>query len=78
MDQINFLFVVSLRMSSASTSSSSPPKWELLGAICLERTPIIVPPMTKIEQQMSEMIEKFDNMRSLKSNHELRQEEDKY
>jgi hypothetical protein len=34
--------------------------------------------MTEIEQQISEMIEKFDNMRSLKSNHELRHEEDKY
>ena len=35
-------------------------------------------PMTKIEQEMTEMIEKFDTMRSLKSSHELRHEEDKY
>jgi hypothetical protein len=65
-------------MSSASATSSSPPKWELRSAMCLERTPIILPPMTKIEQEMTEIIEKLDTARSLKSDHELRQDEDKY
>ena len=65
-------------MSSASTTGLPPPKWELLSAICLERTPIIMPLKTEIEQEMSEMIEKFDTIKSLKSDHELRQDEDKY
>jgi hypothetical protein len=34
--------------------------------------------MTKIEQEMTEIIEKLDTARSLKSDHELRQDEDKY
>ena len=70
---------VSSRMTTASTTTgSSSPKWKLLSAICLERVPIISPPMTNIEQEISQMFEKFDRIQSLKSDHELRQDEDKY
>lgn len=34
--------------------------------------------MTKIEVEMSEMFEKLDTMKSLKADHELRQDKDKY
>ena len=34
--------------------------------------------MTNIEQEISQMFEKFDRIQSLKSDHELRQDEDKY
>ncbi len=75
----HFNLAVSSRMINASsTTGSSSPKWKLLSAICLERTPIISPPMTKIEQEMSQMFEKLDRIKSLKSEHELRQDEDKY
>ena len=66
-----------LRMvASSATSTSTSPKWQLLGAICLERTPIITPPMTEIEQQVSQMLERNDVAKSLKSDHELKHEQD--
>lgn len=65
-------------MVTASSNTETSPKWQVLSAICLERTPIITPPMTKIEMEMSKRIEKLDIMKSLKSDHELRQEDDKY
>lgn len=34
--------------------------------------------MTKMETEMSQMIENLDTQKSLKSDHELRQEEDRY
>lgn len=65
-------------MVTSSSNTETSPKWELLSAVCLERTPIIIPPMTKIEMEMSQRIEELDTMKSLKSDHELRQEEDRY
>ncbi|KAI9560105.1 hypothetical protein GHT06_014115 [Daphnia sinensis] len=66
------------RMLYSSLSTTNPsPKWQLLSAICLERTPIIMPPMAKIEEEMAELFEKLDTMKSLKSDHELKQDEDK-
>ncbi|KAK4029656.1 39S ribosomal protein L46, mitochondrial [Daphnia magna] len=68
----------SSRMLYGSLSTTNPsPKWELLSAICLERTPIIMPPMAKIEEEMADMFQKLDTMKSLKSDHELKQDEDK-
>ena len=48
----------------------------MLGAVCLERLPLITPPMKPIEAEMAQLIEKLDMQKSLKSDHELRQEED--
>lgn len=60
-----------------SATSETTPKWQILGAVCLERTPVIAPPMKEIEKQVSEMFERNDISKSLKSDHELKQEEDK-
>lgn len=34
--------------------------------------------MAKIEEEMADMFQKLDTMKSLKSDHELKQDEDKY
>ncbi|XP_057365601.1 large ribosomal subunit protein mL46-like [Daphnia carinata] len=68
----------SSRMLYDTLSTTNPsPKWQLLSAVCLERTPIIMPPMAKIEEEMAEIFEKLDTTKSLKSDHELKQDEDK-
>lgn len=63
---------------SASVATPAAAQWDVIGAICLERKPLIAPPLTPIEQQMSDTIARLDYITSLKSNHELRQDEEKY
>ena len=53
-------------------------KWDLISAVCLERTPTITPLPTPIEKEMLNMLEKLELVNSLKSDHELWQEKDKY
>lgn len=62
---------------SASVATPAAAQWDVIGAICLERKPLIAPPLTPIEQQMSDTIARLDYITSLKSNHELRQDEEK-
>jgi len=52
-------------------------KWDLISAVCLERTPTITPLPTPIEKEMLNMLEKLELVNSLKSDHELWQEKDK-
>lgn len=53
-------------------------KWKIVTAVCLERLPVIAPPMKPIEKQMTELFHEMDVIKSLKSDHEIRQEEDRY
>merc|ERR1712071_657307 len=52
-------------------------KWDLISAVCLERTPTITPLPTPIEKEMLNMLEKLELVNSLKSDHELWQEKGK-
>ncbi|XP_045597710.1 large ribosomal subunit protein mL46 [Procambarus clarkii] len=58
------------------SQSNCAGKWQIMGAACIIRPPVICPPMKPIEQQYSEMLATVEKERSLKSDHELRREKD--
>lgn len=60
-----------------SVSSVAAGKWQIVGSACITRPPIVCPPMTPIEQQYSEMIASLEKENSLKSDHEIRIEQDR-
>jgi len=62
---------------SLISTRTEPKKWDLISAVCLERTPVITPPLTPIEKEMDQMLKKLERMNSLKSDHEIWQEKDK-
>lgn len=51
-------------------------RWQIVGATCITRPPVICPPMTPMEKEYSEMISKMEKENSLKNDHELRREQD--
>lgn len=56
--------------------NQSAEKWDLLGAICLERKPIIVPELNEKEQKFQEYLNQVEYEKSMKSHHEVRHEQD--
>jgi large subunit ribosomal protein L46 len=63
-----------------STTNSEPSfataKWDLLSAVCLERKPVITPQLTPLEIEMADIMARLEFVQSLKSDHEIRQEEE--
>ncbi|XP_011176131.2 39S ribosomal protein L46, mitochondrial [Solenopsis invicta] len=55
-------------------TATATKKWDLYSAVCLERHPVIVQPMEEIELKFHNMLRKIEYEKSLKSNHELRKE----
>ncbi|KAK2493476.1 hypothetical protein MC885_004122 [Smutsia gigantea] len=60
----------SLALAAASLSSGSP--WRLLGALCLQRPPLVSKPLTPLQEEMAALLEQIEIERSLYSDHELR------
>lgn len=62
------------------TDSTNTPKskWDLITAVCLERKPVIVPPMNEFEEKFHKYITRVEYERSLKSDHEMRHELEVY
>lgn len=72
------LFLASKIMRCCSTQTITALKrWKIVTAVCLERLPVVAPPMKPIETQMTELFHEMDVLKSLKADHELRQEEDR-
>ncbi|XP_006970102.1 large ribosomal subunit protein mL46 [Peromyscus maniculatus bairdii] len=59
-----------LSLEAAPSGSRSP--WRLLGALCLQRPPLITKPLTPLQKEMAELLQKVETERSLYSDHELR------
>ncbi|XP_047623457.1 39S ribosomal protein L46, mitochondrial isoform X4 [Phacochoerus africanus] len=59
-----------LALAVAPSSSSSP--WRLLGALCLQRPPLVTKPLTPLQQEMADLLQQIEIERSLYSDHELR------
>ena len=53
-------------------------RWDLLGAVCLERKPILSQKLVAMQQQYMEFIAQVEFENSMKSDHEVRHEEDLY
>ncbi|KAK7085096.1 39S ribosomal protein L46, mitochondrial [Halocaridina rubra] len=57
--------------------SESLEKWQITGAVCITRPPIICPPLTPLEEKFSEMISRLEKENSVQNDHELRIEQDR-
>ncbi|XP_055479229.1 39S ribosomal protein L46, mitochondrial [Psammomys obesus] len=59
-----------LSLEAAPSSSRSP--WRLLGALCLQRPPLITKPLTPLQEEMASLLQQIEVERSLYSDHEVR------
>lgn len=57
-------------------TSQQTSSWHIVGALCLERKPIVTQTMNKLEKEYWEMLKKIEVEESLLSDHELRHIED--
>ncbi|KAM6202933.1 large ribosomal subunit protein mL46 [Rhynchocyon petersi] len=64
------LSVRSLALEAAASSRGS--SWRLLGALCLQRPPIVSKPLTPLQEDMEALLKQIETERSLYSDHELR------
>ncbi|KAK3865481.1 hypothetical protein Pcinc_028912 [Petrolisthes cinctipes] len=62
---------------SINTNNNNSCRWQIVGAACVTRPPVVCPPMNPIEQQYSGMLATMEKELSLKSDHEIRVEKDK-
>ncbi|XP_025857041.2 large ribosomal subunit protein mL46 [Vulpes vulpes] len=60
----------SLSLAAAPSSSGSP--WRLLGALCLQRPPLVSKPLTPLQEEMGALFQQIEVERSRYSDHELR------
>ncbi|XP_003413836.1 large ribosomal subunit protein mL46 [Loxodonta africana] len=64
------LSIRSLTLAAAPSNSGSP--WRLLGALCLQRPPIISKPLNPLQEDMAALFKQIELERSLYSDHEVR------
>ncbi|XP_006867225.1 PREDICTED: 39S ribosomal protein L46, mitochondrial [Chrysochloris asiatica] len=64
------LSVRSLALEAAPAHSGSP--WRLLGALCLQRPPLVSKPLTPLQEDMAALLKQIEVEKSLYSDHELR------
>uniref|UniRef100_A0A8D2APW9 Mitochondrial ribosomal protein L46 n=1 Tax=Sciurus vulgaris TaxID=55149 RepID=A0A8D2APW9_SCIVU len=60
----------SLALEAAPSRSESP--WRLLGALCLQRPPLISKSLTPLQEEMAALLQQIEIENSLYSDHELR------
>ncbi|XP_039714253.1 large ribosomal subunit protein mL46 [Pteropus medius] len=60
----------SLTLAAKPSNSRSP--WRLLGAVCLQRPPLVSKPLTPLQKEMAALLQQIEIERSLYSDHELR------
>uniref|UniRef100_A0A8C2W6N2 Large ribosomal subunit protein mL46 n=1 Tax=Chinchilla lanigera TaxID=34839 RepID=A0A8C2W6N2_CHILA len=60
----------SLSLESAPCKNRSP--WRLLGALCLQRPPLISKPLTPLQEEMAAVLQQIEVEKSQYSDHELR------
>jgi large subunit ribosomal protein L46 len=59
-------------------STDSNKTWQLFSSVCIQRCPVITQNKTLIESEFTKVLAQIEYERSLKSDHELRHEEDVY
>ncbi|XP_003788703.1 39S ribosomal protein L46, mitochondrial [Otolemur garnettii] len=60
----------SLALAAAPSNKGSP--WRLLGAMCLQRPPLVSKPLTPLQEEMEALLKQIEIEKSLYSDHELR------
>ncbi|XP_049867925.1 39S ribosomal protein L46, mitochondrial [Pectinophora gossypiella] len=56
---------------------STKSQWDIVSGVCVERLPVVTPPLNEIQQKFKDMLFTMEIEKSLKSDHELRHEQDK-
>ncbi|KPJ11188.1 39S ribosomal protein L46, mitochondrial [Papilio machaon] len=56
---------------------STKPQWEIITGVCVERLPVVTPPLNDIQKKYKEFLWTIEVEKSLKSDHEIRHENDK-
>ncbi|KAL0831399.1 hypothetical protein ABMA28_002216 [Loxostege sticticalis] len=56
---------------------SSKPAWDIVTGVCIERLPVITPPLNEMQKKYKEMLYTIEVEKSLKSDHEVRHDNDK-
>lgn len=51
--------------------------WDVLASVCVERIPVVTPPLNDLQRRYAELLSQLEVEKSLKSDHEIRQENDK-
>lgn len=59
------------------TDLSSRPSWDIVTGVCVERLPVVTPPLNEIQKKYQDLLFTIEVEKSLKSDHELRHENDK-
>lgn len=55
----------------------SKPSWDIVTGVCVERLPVVTPPLNDIQKKYKDLLYTLEIEKSLKSDHELRHENDK-
>jgi len=61
---------------SAASAAESAERWQLFASVIVERPRIVTKPMSDFDNDYRLMIEDFEHEKSIKSNHEMRVEQD--
>ncbi|XP_059046411.1 large ribosomal subunit protein mL46 [Achroia grisella] len=56
---------------------STKVSWDIATSVCIERVPVVSPPLSDIQKRYNDMLYTLEIEKSLKSDHELRHENDK-
>ncbi|CAH0406905.1 unnamed protein product [Chilo suppressalis] len=56
---------------------STKPSWDIITGVCVERLPVVTPPLNAMQKKYKEMLYTIEVENSLKSDHELRHDNDK-
>lgn len=67
--QLKYLIVFLLISANSS--------WNIVTGVCVERLPIVTPPLNEIQKKFKDLLWTIEVENSLKSNHEIRHENDK-
>jgi len=51
-------------------------KWDIVAAVCVERLPVVTPPLNKLGKEYKEMLTTIELEKSMKSDHEIRHAND--
>lgn len=56
---------------------SAKSSWDIVAGVCVERLPVVTPPLNEIQKKFKDLLWTIEIEKSLKSDHELRHENDK-
>nr|XP_021182299.2 39S ribosomal protein L46, mitochondrial [Helicoverpa armigera] len=60
-----------------STSPSCLSSWDIVTGVCVERLPVVTPPLNEMQKKYKDLLNTLEIEKSMKSAHEIRHEQDK-